>query len=157
MRRILMIASLACSVFMTGNAAATDLSRITLRVFRATLTGAEEVPPVESRARGRISVFARLRSLEYSLVLSNAREVVAAHIHCGQLGENGPIGVTLYASGPVTVNGTYAHGPILAPDINNDCNWKNVGDIVQAAVSGNAYVNVHTDAHPRGEIRGQLK
>ena len=29
--------------------------------------------------------------------------------------------------------------------------------VVEAIRSGNAYVNVHTKADPRGELRGQLK
>lgn len=126
-------------------------------MFRAGLTGAEEVEPVDTRARGRVVLFARTGSIDHRLIVSNAREVIAAHIHCAPMAENGPVGVTLYAGGPVTVNGTLAHGPILAPDTGNNCGWATVGDVAAAAASGNAYVNVHTTAHPGGEIRGQLK
>lgn len=157
MRNICLLSLAVCSTLLAVQVAAADVATPPVRVLRAALSGAEEVPPVDTGARGRVVLLARVGSIEHRLIVSNAREIVAAHIHCGALGENGPVGVTLFEGGPVTVNGTLTHGPILAPDIGNGCGWRNVGDIVAAAVGGNAYVNVHTTAHPGGEIRGQLK
>ena len=34
---------------------------------------------------------------------------------------------------------------------------KTVADLQTAMTSGDTYVNVHTDDHPDGEIRGQVK
>ncbi len=51
---------------------------------------------------------------------------------------------------------TLAQGPILAPDPNNGCGWRDVIDIIDALESGDTYVNVHTLQSLPGEIRGQV-
>ncbi|MEW6403930.1 MAG: CHRD domain-containing protein [Chloroflexota bacterium] len=96
--------------------------------------------------------------------------VVAAHIHCGAAGVNGPVGVTLFmgtpGSGPV--NGLLARGAITAPDPGNACGWVTLADVLAAISTGNTYVNVHTNDgvdpantgpgdFPGGEIRGQIE
>jgi hypothetical protein len=139
--------------------------------FRTTLSGAEEVPPRDTPARG-VAVF-RLSAdgteLSYRIVVTNIANVFAAHIHCDVAGENGDVGVTLFegevGSGPV--NGVLTADVVLEPDDGNLCGWDDFGDLVAAVEAGGAYVNVHTndgDATPNegpgdfpgGEIRGQL-
>jgi uncharacterized protein YvpB len=34
---------------------------------------------------------------------------------------------------------------------------KSVEDLIKQIKKGNAYLNVHTDKYPNGEIRGQIK
>ena len=80
----------------------------------------------------------------------------AAHIHCAPTGVNGPIGVTLFSGAPVSVNGTLAQGPILAPDLGNGCGWLDVDDVIDDLGMGNTYINVHTLQNLAGEIRGQV-
>ncbi|MBK8902331.1 MAG: PQQ-dependent sugar dehydrogenase [Anaerolineaceae bacterium] len=129
------------------------------RRFRADLTGAEEVPPVDTDAEG-IATFqtnAAETAVRYELRVRNIEDVLAAHIHCAPVGENGPVGVTLFSGGPVTVQGVLARGTITSPDPGNSCGWITVADVVAALRSGDTYVNVHTAAHPPGEIRGQIK
>jgi hypothetical protein len=70
---------------------------------------------------------------------------------------NGPVGVTLFEGGPVSPNGVLAAGTITAPDPENPCGWEDLADVRRAIRNGYAYVNVHTLAHPPGEIRGQLR
>jgi hypothetical protein len=61
--------------------------------FHAILEGDEEVPPVDSDAKG----FAIFRTsndeteLNYKLVVANIEDVTAAHIHLAPEGENGDI------------------------------------------------------------------
>lgn len=127
-------------------------------IFRAHLTGGNEVPPVDTQAQGQAIVMANNAGTELSFKVNvaNIEDVVAAHIHCAPAGVNGPVGVTLFSGGPVTVNGTLARGTITAPDADNSCNWMTVQDVITATHNGFGYVNVHTLAHPPGEIRGQL-
>jgi CHRD domain len=125
--------------------------------FKATLSGDKEVPPVETQARGVAKFKLRKGGLVFKVNVANIDDVVASHIHCGAVGVNGPVGVTLFAGGPVSVNGTLAKGVITAPDEDNDCGWPDLDAVVAALESGNAYVNVHTVANPGGEIRGQVK
>jgi glucose/arabinose dehydrogenase len=128
------------------------------RNFRTHLSGAEEVPPVDTNAQGQANLrFNKdFTELNYKLIVANIDDVVAAHIHCAPAGVNGPVGVTLFSGGPTSPNGILAQGTITAPDDGNACNWTDLADVLAAIQNGYAYVNVHTIAHPPGEIRGQL-
>jgi hypothetical protein len=139
--------------------------------FVAALSGNDEIPARDTLARG-VATF-KLRgdgsALQYRLNVANIDNVVAAHIHCGAAGVNGPVGVTLFMGAPTggTVNGTLAQGTITAPDPGNASGWTDLATVVAALQSGNTYVNVHTNDSvapantgpgdfPGGEIRGQV-
>jgi hypothetical protein len=126
--------------------------------FEAVLSGDGEVPPNDTKSRGTFVLDASTEGeLSYRLVVANIEDVIAAHIHCGPVGVNARIGVTLFMGGPIDVNGTLAEGTVTAPDPNNACGWLTIDDVIAAILAGNAYVNVHTTAFPRGQIRGQLE
>jgi hypothetical protein len=140
--------------------------------FVAPLSGDEEVPARDTRAVG-VATF-KLHddgaALDFKLNVANLDNAVAAHIHCGTVGVNGPVGVTLFAGPPATgrLNGTLAEGTITAPDPGNACGWTDLASVLAAIESGNTYVNVHTNDgvpptntgpgdFPGGEIRGQIR
>jgi hypothetical protein len=140
--------------------------------FVATLSGGQEVPARDTQAVG-VATF-KLRedgaALEFKLNVANIDNPVAAHIHCGAVGVNGPVGVTLFGgpAGGGTVNGTLAEGTITAPDPGNACGWTDLAAVLAAIATGDTYVNVHTDDgvappntgpgdFPGGEIRGQIR
>lgn len=128
------------------------------RTFRAQLAGENENPPVKTDARGH-AVFNLNRDeteLKFQLVVQRIEDVVAAHIHCGEEGVNGPVGVTLFEGGPTSKSGMLAKGTITAPDSGNGCGWTDLGEVVDDIRTGDTYVNVHTLAHTGGEIRGQI-
>jgi CHRD domain len=165
-RTIVLVAMLALGLLaLTPSAVAGDN-------FVATLSGDQEVPPRDTQAVG-VATF-KLRAdgaaLEFKLNVANLDNVVAAHIHCGAVGVNGPVGVTLFVGAPAggTVNGTLAEGAITAPDPGNGCGWVDLAAVLAAIASGNTYVNVHTNDglappntgpgdFPGGEIRGQVR
>lgn len=137
--------------------------------FTATLDGSQEVPPRTTNASGRATFAVNMghSRINFALQVFNIQNVVAAHIHCGAVGVNGPVGVTLF-TGSFSGNGNLAHGKILAPDPGNGCGWADVAAVVAAMQSGNTYVNVHTNDgiappntgpgdFPGGEIRGQIQ
>jgi CHRD domain len=140
--------------------------------FVATLSGDQEVPPRDTQAVG-VATF-KLRedgaALGFKINVANIDNVFAAHIHCGVVGVNGPVGVTLFAGAPAggAVNGTLAEGIITAPDPGNGCGWVDLAAVLAAIGSGAAYVNVHTNDgeappntgpgdFPGGQIRGQIR
>ena len=140
--------------------------------FAATLSGREEVPPRDTNARG-VATFKLNEDgteLSYKVNVANIENVFASHIHCGAVGVNGPVGVTLFMGTPGggRIDGTLAEGTITAPDPGNGCGWADLAAVVAALNSGNTYVNVHTNDgvappntgpgdFPGGEIRGQVK
>lgn len=129
----------------------------------ATLSGAEEVPPVDTAATGTASVVIDSEAASGSQlcydVTSTGLEggvVVGAHIHEGAVGANGPVVVTLAAV--VSGNGT---GAACAADADFDLAASGDADIATLTADiannpANYYVNVHTENNPGGEIRGQL-
>ena len=128
------------------------------RNFRTHLSGENEVPSVDTNAQGQATFQLNKAGdeLDYKLIVANIDDVVASHIHCAPAGQNGPVGVTLFSGGPTSDNGILAEGTITAPDDGNGCGWETLTDVVKAIRSGDTYVNVHTLAHPPGEIRGQI-
>jgi hypothetical protein len=140
--------------------------------FVATLSGGQEVPARDTQARG-VATF-KLRqdgaALAFKVNVANIENPFMAHIHCGAVGINGPIGVTLFMGAPAAgrVNGTLAEGTITAPDPGNACGWTDLATVLAAIESGSTYVNVHTNDgvdppntgpgdFPGGEIRGQVR
>jgi hypothetical protein len=140
--------------------------------FVAPLSGDQEVPARDTPATG-VAKF-KLREdgtvLLYKLNVENIDNAFAAHIHCGAVGVNGPVGVTLFMGSPASgaFDGTLAEGTITAADPGNLCGWTDLASVLAAIHSGNTYVNVHTNDgvappntgpgdFPGGEIRGQIR
>jgi CHRD domain len=140
--------------------------------FVAPLSGDQEVPARDTRAVGvaKFKLSKDGTALEFKVNVANIDNVFASHIHCGAVGVNGPVGVTLFAGAPAggRVDGTLAEGTITAPDPGNACGWTDLAAVLAAIESGNTYVNVHTNDgvappntgpgdFPGGEIRGQIR
>jgi hypothetical protein len=140
--------------------------------FVATLSGGQEVPARDTQAVG-VATFKLSEdgtTLRFKLNVANLDNAFAAHIHCGAVGVNGPVGVTLFMGAPAggVVNGTLAQGTVTAPDPGNGCGWTDLAAVLAAMGSGDTYVNVHTNDgvappntgpgdFPGGEIRGQIR
>jgi hypothetical protein len=139
--------------------------------FTATLSGAEEVPPVPTTATGTATLTVDGAAITYTVNVTDLQNPVVAHIHIAPTGQNGPVRLNLCGtgapepactSGPGTVvlatgtNGTTVGSPAITFD-----------SLLSAMRTGGAYVNVHTDdgvGQPNtgpgdmasGEIRGQV-
>ncbi len=131
------------------------------RSFKAELSGSEEVPSVKTNAKGE-ATFHLVKggeALAYKLTVSGIENVTAAHIHQGKKGQNGPPVVNLFA-GPEKrgkVNGVLAEGSITTEKMFGPLSGKAVKALIDMIESGDAFVNVHTESHQEGEIRGQIK
>ncbi len=126
--------------------------------YKASLTGANEVPPTTSGATGQctFTLSSDGRTLHFVLNVNNLVNITASHIHLGAVGANGPVVVPLYAGpskvGPFT--GILAEGDITASSLVGSLQGRTVGELVEDINNGQCYVNVHTTANPGGEIRG---
>lgn len=121
--------------------------------FQASLTGSSEVPPVVTSAEGKAQFTVAGDTVTYSITAKGLTGVVAAHVHVGAKGKNGAPAVTLY-DGPKTnvESGELTRGSFTAADLHG----VTFAELLGAMKQGGAYVNVHTAAHPKGEIRGQI-
>ena len=126
-------------------------------VFTAELSGADELPPVNTDANGTITVQGNNQGLNYQLALSDIKNVTAAHIHFGNDKENGKVVVTLLETeNPSglemeTLGGNFTdenvHGPLAGLPL----------DQLIGFMGNGRYVNVHSTEFPLGVIRGQIE
>jgi hypothetical protein len=130
-------------------------------VFKAKLTGKQEVPAAMTKASGE-AIFKLSKDgkeITYTLDVKNIENAKAAHIHEGKKGKEGGVVVGLFA-GPKKegmFSGVLAKGMITDKDLTGTLAGKTIGDLVVLIKNGGAYVNVHTDKYPGGEVRGQIK
>jgi Ca2+/Na+ antiporter len=123
--------------------------------FTATLSGSQEVPPNTSTAKGWAWFKSMGDTVGYKVNATGLNKVTMAHIHNAKAGENGDPIVMLQiakSGGP-----TLAQGNITASDLMGSLAGKSISDLVAKMQSGETYINVHTDANPNGEIRGQIE
>ncbi len=132
----------------------------TMPVFKASLSG-KEVPAVKTPARGE-AVFKLAKGgteLSYDIRVKGIEGVTSAHIHYGKMGENGEPVANLF-TGPEKAgkfSGNLIKGVITDKDLYGELQGKTMDDLVKMIKAGELYVNVHTEKHPDGEIRGQIK
>jgi hypothetical protein len=107
------------------------------------LTGAQEVPAVSSAAAGTGTLSIGEDKSVKGSVTTTGIEGTAAHIHLGATGKNGPPIIALVKSGD-------NHWSVPANSQLTDEQYKSFKN-------GELYVNVHSAAHPGGEIRAQLQ
>lgn len=128
---------------------------------KAALTGSEVVPPVETKASGEATFTLSKdgKELAYTLTVKDIENATAAHIHAGKKGENGGPLAGLFA-GPKkegAFSGELAKGTITDKELMGPLAGKKVKDLVKIIKEGGAYVNIHTEKNPNGEVRGQIK
>ena len=122
------------------------------RQLRARLLGANEVPPADLDGRGRAFVRARGNTVCFEVRWRNLAPVVAAHIHVGARGVNGPVVVPFF--------GDPAGPPVFPAEVSgaDGC----IRDLDRGLVRAirehprQYYVNLHTTEFRAGAIRGQL-
>jgi hypothetical protein len=166
-------------VFVAAFTALAGVAKADPLVFTATLNGLNEVPQTSSPGTGFaivsvdgniMTVTATFSGLVSTTSTGAPSGVTAAHIHCcapatGTAGVATPVptfpgfpsGVTsgsytntfdltlesTYRAGFITANGGTVEGARLA--------------FLNGLLSGNTYFNIHSNAFPNGEIRGQLQ
>ena len=129
------------------------------RSYSAKLKGAFEVPAVDTQATGSFTLKRKGNSeLTYTLSVADMDNIVAAHLHLGVVGNNGPVIVSLYSGAPGgTVNGVLAEGTITAASLVGLFAGEELADLIAAIEDGDVYVNVHSTDFPGGEIRAQVR
>lgn len=158
MKRAIQMAAFALTFALFLPAAHAQKTR-----FTATLSGATQVPAVTTTATGHATfqLSRSGKSITYTLYVMGIEDPTMAHIHLGSSGKEGPPVVWLYPTQahPVKagkVSGLLSRGVITAARLVGPMKGKTLNDLLDQIRAGNTYVNVHTKAHPGGEIRGQI-
>jgi CHRD domain len=107
------------------------------------LSGDQEVPPVTTKATGTATLTVGEDKSVSATIRTQGVVGVAAHIHQGAAGANGPVIVPLDKTGE------------------NEWSTKAGAKLTDAQFdaykAGGLYFNVHSAAHKGGEIRGQIR
>jgi hypothetical protein len=154
----------------------------TNKSYNTTLSGNQQVPPVKTNGIGTAS-FELLndnKTVHYQINILDVPNITGIHIHQGKVGENGDVVVNIYnnskenvilkenetkmsqiESSSVKINGNVqssflASGTITNSDLKGPLSGKNISDLINLIKSQNTYVNVHSQSHPDGEIRGEI-
>ncbi|HEY6354588.1 MAG TPA: CHRD domain-containing protein [Burkholderiaceae bacterium] len=110
----------------------------------ARLSGASEVPPTQSYAKGNLqaTLDKNSRALTWTLQVNGlSGPPTAAHFHGpAAAGENAGVAVPITITGQPTDNGVVTLTASQMDDL----------------LAGRWYINVHTAGNPSGEIRGQM-
>ena len=156
MRRVLSFAIAGVfTLFFSAQAHAQTLT------FTATLSGSNEAPPVAATGAGgfaTVTINVAAQTVEWVVDVYNLPSgVTAGHIHAGGAGVAGPVVVNftvpVNASNDFRIAGTARATDVVARQAQGVNSFE---DLIQAIMTGNAYVNVHSQVNPGGEIRGQL-
>jgi hypothetical protein len=129
----------------------------------------QEVPAVSSAGNGRFRGDLANDAMEWRLGWSNlGSEVTQAHIHFGRRLTNGGIMVFLCSNlegapenvqpcppGDGMISGTITADDIIGP-ADQGVEAGEFAELREAIRRNAAYVNVHTEGFPAGEIRGQI-
>jgi CHRD domain len=110
---------------------------------KVTLSGAQEVPPVQTSAAGTGTITVNDDKSVSGSVTTTGVKATMAHIHEGAAGKNGGVAIPLEKKS----DNEWA---VPAGAKLSDAQYKSYK-------AGDLYVNVHSDANKAGEIRGQLK
>ena len=103
-------------------------------------------PGTLERGTARLTLNSALTQVCYQITTTRLAPVLAAHIHLGAAGTNGPIVVPLFGYSPAKT-WTYFYGCMSASPV-----------VVRVILRDprRYYVNVHTTQFPAGAIRGQV-
>ena len=127
--------SLALGLVLTSGATLAETMQVKL-------SGDQEVPAVKSAGSGAGSITINDDGSVSGSGTASGFAPTAAHIHEGAAGTNGKVIV------PFTKDGDKFSAPSGA---------KLTPDQLKAFKAGDLYVNIHSAAHPGGEVRAQLK
>jgi hypothetical protein len=124
--------------------------------FPTELSGAAEVPPVDTdgMGRARLVLNAEGNALAFALAVSGLEtsNITQAHVHVGTADMNGPV-VFFLADGPFT----FRRGRLTPDNFIPVEGVDTFADFLDPLRAGETYVNVHTVQNMDGEVRGQLR
>src|SRR5207245_7892361 len=131
--------------------------------FQAKLAGVNEVPSRDTAASGTANLVLDGRTVFFSIEVDGVptSPIILSHIHSGAAGVNGPVRVGFFppAGSPAGTNVTIRGTTTLVQGSWTDTDPVGItfDQLLNEMRAGTAYVNVHSQTFPGGEIRGQVQ
>ena len=162
------------SLVFAGTVALISGQATAATIFQASLDGSQEVIPNDSTATGfaTLTLNDDLSRLEISVQLTGVDldglqtpgilddNVRGFHIHRGAIGINGPV-VFGFINPNHDTNGDLVIDAVAGTVVSawdlDEGNDTTLGDELANLIGGDLYFNLHTEAIPSGEIRGQIQ
>ena len=137
--------SIALPILLIAGCSGVSSSTVPLIIKTANLTGTQEVPSVTTTATGEgtFIVDTTTRAISGRVTTTNLTGTIA-HIHPGVSGVSGSPIVPLFET--TTGSGIWE---VPTGTVLSTINY-------ELFLNSGLYVNVHSDANPTGEIRGQI-
>ena len=154
-----MLAGLTAAALLALMSCKDDVGITVSERFTAALSGASSRPtPITTTATGTadFTYVADIKTLFYRVDVAGIDSVTLAHIHApADTGNVAGVALNLFLAGPKGpgFTGTLAQG--VGGDLGAPAGMT-LDSLLVVMRNGHAYVNVHTRAHPAGEIRGQI-
>lgn len=134
--------------------------------FSASLSGGNEVPPINTAGTGNFEMTIQGTDINFSLTFSDLSSTLTfAHVHFAPTKVSGGVMIFLCGGGgqpacPAATSGSIT-GTITAANVTGPTGQGiAVGDLdsaLEAVRSALGYVNMHTTNFPPGEIRGEVR
>lgn len=127
--------------------------------FRAKLSAKNEIPKVNSTASGSANFKSKKDDLTWKLNITGMGNAIGAKIYLGNKSQKGePIADLMKSNNwSRTPLGIRMNGTISASDLQGPLQGNTIETLKSAMTNGSAYVNILTESHPDGELRGQIK
>jgi hypothetical protein len=126
--------------------------------FRAKLNADNEVPPVDSEAKGVANFKLKDDVINSKINLTGIADVSGAQIFFGKIGHDEDPIVDLLGTGEKTErsDGVAIEGNFTATDFEGSMKGKDLSALQTAMAANETYVNIMTNAHPDGEAGGHI-
>jgi hypothetical protein len=127
--------------------------------YRAKLDGNNEVPALNTTSEGVINFKTKNDMLTWKMNVTGTNDATGVNIHKGKAGENGGVVVDLMKVSKHSDNpkGMTMRGNVTDSSLTGSMAGQTIADLKTAMANGDTYVNLKTQDHPDGEIRGQIK
>ena len=127
--------------------------------YRAKLDGNNEVPAVNTTSEGVINFKTKNDMLTWKMNVTGTNDATGVNIHKGKAGENGEVVVDLMKVSKHSDNpkGMTMRGNVTDSSLTGSMAGQTIADLKTAMANGDTYVNLKTQDHPDGLLRGQIK
>ena len=152
MKRLLLPVVLGFILLAVPSAARADY------YFLVDLNGTNETPPNNETGYGAavVTINDTLTKIKvHASFYGLTGPAIAAHFHVGDVGVAGPV-VLPFSNFPAVDSDTRYKITLRAANFQPGGGLQTFDDAIQAFFDGRMYMNIHTNAHPGGEIRGQV-